>query len=584
MKKRSLKIVLGMLVLIVVLMLQASVRVEATVTLDSRYIDMPSQINKGEGTIHLSSEVTGGYSLYYQYIMTTKAVADNIKTKVDEIEKYQEKQEKDLKEEQAKLAQLEKDTQAIVDDATKTDEEKQEAINKYSTAAEKFNTNVENYKTTLQQKSDAITGSIPSYNDSKWVQTNDGKIKVDLSQYSGQVYMVLWAKLVYGGKTYYNTNIYSTEVEQEITITLDKKEASVEMGKTLNLKATTNKEATITWSSNNTSVATVNANGVVTPVKEGVATITATINGTSANCTVTVTKASATPDVVEGDFSKVTYTATTTGYDKLSIELKNFKPVQNAIYEIYISKNKNEKPVMGDNTVAVGLHNGKYMAYYSGQKAQKILEEAGTNYIYLIQRKEGKEEVVASNIEMKYPTLPEVGKRMDLFLQDNTITAFANKIAMTTSRTVTYKIGKVSSNDVLKAFKNESESVAFNKLLQYAKSAQYVKTGTMKAEDLNYNIAANLQLDQNAYYFVYLVADDENGKYHELEDVGIYRPNGAKSPLVHFAYSSIKIGDEVLPSVLPQTGLSYTIIITMITITAIGVIAFMRYRSYRDVK
>ena len=81
-------------------------------------------------------------------------------------------------------------------------------------------------------------------------------------------------------------------------ISLNKSKSTIEAGKKLTLKATTtpaiSKLSTdsnqITWSSNNTKVATVNKNGVVTGgKKEGTATITAkTANGKIAVCKVTV--------------------------------------------------------------------------------------------------------------------------------------------------------------------------------------------------------------------------------------------------------------------------------------------------------
>ena len=67
-----------------------------------------------------------------------------------------------------------------------------------------------------------------------------------------------------------------------------------EIGKTLQLTASPNpseniKDATITWSSDKKSVATVDKNGLVTAKGSGTATITATsVNGKTATCTVTV--------------------------------------------------------------------------------------------------------------------------------------------------------------------------------------------------------------------------------------------------------------------------------------------------------
>ncbi|MBO5748112.1 MAG: Ig-like domain-containing protein, partial [Muribaculaceae bacterium] len=79
------------------------------------------------------------------------------------------------------------------------------------------------------------------------------------------------------------------------SITLDKSEAYLIVGEQISFKATvlpenaTNKS--VTWTSSNTSVATVDANGKVTAVAVGEATITATTtdgSNLSASCTVTV--------------------------------------------------------------------------------------------------------------------------------------------------------------------------------------------------------------------------------------------------------------------------------------------------------
>ena len=77
-------------------------------------------------------------------------------------------------------------------------------------------------------------------------------------------------------------------------VTLDKKSASIEIGKTVNLKATispstaTNKA--VTWKSSNNKIATVSSKGTVKGVKKGTAIITVTTKdgGKTATCKVTV--------------------------------------------------------------------------------------------------------------------------------------------------------------------------------------------------------------------------------------------------------------------------------------------------------
>ena len=76
-------------------------------------------------------------------------------------------------------------------------------------------------------------------------------------------------------------------------VKLNKSSKSLTIGDTFTITATVKPgnatDKSVTWSSSNTSVATVDENGVVTAVSEGTATITATAsNGVKADCTVTV--------------------------------------------------------------------------------------------------------------------------------------------------------------------------------------------------------------------------------------------------------------------------------------------------------
>ena len=75
------------------------------------------------------------------------------------------------------------------------------------------------------------------------------------------------------------------------SITLDKTSVEIFKNQTVTLTATVspaNTTDTVTWSSNDSSVATVDAYGVVTGVSQGTATITAKAGDKTASCTVTV--------------------------------------------------------------------------------------------------------------------------------------------------------------------------------------------------------------------------------------------------------------------------------------------------------
>lgn len=80
-----------------------------------------------------------------------------------------------------------------------------------------------------------------------------------------------------------------------MSVTLDKTEATLEIEDTLTLTATVAPkdalETTVTWTSDDDSVATVDEDGVVTAVAAGTATITAACGDVSATCMITVNAA-----------------------------------------------------------------------------------------------------------------------------------------------------------------------------------------------------------------------------------------------------------------------------------------------------
>ena len=70
----------------------------------------------------------------------------------------------------------------------------------------------------------------------------------------------------------------------------DRNQAELTVGGTVQLTATTESKEAVVWSSSDENVATVDG-GLVTAVAQGTVTITATVEGVSASCTVTVKEA-----------------------------------------------------------------------------------------------------------------------------------------------------------------------------------------------------------------------------------------------------------------------------------------------------
>lgn len=296
------------------------------------------------------------------------------------------------------------------------------------------------------------------------------------------------------------------------------------------------------------------------------------------------------------DGSKIELEALADRLDSIKVQT-NIEPKENRQYYIYISKKQNEEVTTKTEggTYLSKNSDGKLSAYIS----KNYLELAGTNYVYIVEKitstdNYGKEEVIVSGKELKNPELPILGNRLDIWLYDVNKTSVSNKIAMSKDRTIKYKLGKINSNDILKSFKNESSDVAFSKLLDYAKNAQTLKEGTITEDGLDFNLVKDLNIEKDGYYFVYMVADTQNGKYNELEDIAIYREANLKegNALVHFSFADIKLSDDntnekdntTSDKKIPQTGAKATMSILFASIVVIGIAGYLGYKRYNGIK
>lgn len=562
MKKRM---IITVIMVLIIALFSYEVKAFENIEIDpDNKITMPSSIYNSKGTISASSG-----TIYYQKVDLTNDQFTKVENKITEQQNYVKTEKAKLEAEKAEIEELveklkEKykgliseqgsilNLQILGDSAEGEDEgqqnqeetggptiketiENDEDYKAYEKKVEAYNEHVETYNQKLESLQKEFYALIPKYNDSSWTQTTNttSNVSLDFTGKSGQVNFVLWAKLVDSSKTYYDFSVYSTEIKES------------EPGKQED-------------SGNQKDPGSTDE-----------------------------------PTTSESDFSKAKFEVKSTSFTNLNITVSNYTIKEGSNCYIYVSKNNNETfTSMPENASIIDKKDGK--AVFPAKNAQAILELAGKNYIYVLERV-GNSINILTKQEMKDVPLPSLGTRLDIFLYNANATDVLNSIGLSDGRKINYKIGKITSNDILRAFKKESSNSAFSKLLAYAKSSNYMAEGTIGLEALNYNLVKDLNIEEDCYYFVYMQVDSENGKYVDVEDVAIYQEcNGSDGKAItHFAFADINVDDEepttndttVAPdSKLPQTGISYAVVVAIAFIAVAGTIGFSKYKKYKDIK
>lgn len=572
-------------------------------------ISFPFIVSEGKGKITVKSSVTN-YTLYYQNVEISNATYDEINT-IKENGKAElstiERQMNSLKEEYNNLKTIKDEKYTTYQNAISnnlTEEQINVAKTEYETAntnytnkVKEYNTKVDEYNAKVSQINNQVKDKLPMYNDSNWTKTTDGSFKVNLTQFSGKKSFSIWAKLVTGTNTYYDQEIYSMNgtkpTEVSVTsVSLNKSTLDIKVGETATLTATINPtnatNKNVTWKSDNTQIATVDTAGKVTAIKEGTAKITVkTKDGNhTATCIVTVSK---NDGIVWTDPSNIKFTVTEDFYPKVTGLKEDGK------YYGFISNGKIAPTVPDTGWIE---NENLPVTNKPGFSISKYLEKSGDIYVWIYETqivnnvRQNKCIIEAQKIER--PALKKIGTRMKCyFLNEETSTHLFEAYSYENARKINVKIGKVTDKSILRAIKN-GETDCLQKLLDYAKNADSIYTGTVPL-GRSESITNKLNLVNDEYYYVYMVLDDENGKYFPVEDVSLYQAltyekDGKTSKnLFDYLNDNFKwnlgnddttIDNTTATGKLPQTGASIVIYVAITLVIVAGVIFAIKYKKY----
>lgn len=572
-------------------------------------ISFPFIVSEGKGTITVKSSVTN-YTLYYQNVEISNATYDEINT-IKENGKAElstiKGQMNSLKEEYNNLKTIKDEKYTTYQNAISnnlTEEQINVAKTEYETAntnytnkVKEYNTKVDEYNAKVSQINNQVKDKLPMYNDSNWTKTTDGSFKVNLTQFSGKKSFSIWAKLVTGTNTYYDQEIYSMNgtkpTEVSVTsVSLNKSTLDIKVGETATLTATINPtnatNKNVTWKSDNTQIATVDTAGKITAIKEGTAKITVkTKDGNyTATCIVTVSK---NDGIVWTDPSNIKFTVTEDFYLKVTGLKEDGK------YYGFISNGKIAPTVPDTGWIE---NENLPVTNKPGFSISKYLEKSGDIYVWIYETqivnnvRQNKCIIEAQKIER--PALKKIGTRMKCyFLNEETSTHLFEAYNYENARKINVKIGKVTDKSILRAIKN-GETDCLQKLLDYAKNADSIYTGTVPL-GRSESITNKLNLVNDEYYYVYMVLDDENGKYFPVEDVSLYQAltyekDGKTSKnLFDYLNDNFKwnlgnddttIDNTTATGKLPQTGASIVIYVAITLVIVAGVIFAIKYKKY----
>lgn len=586
------------------------------------YINLPSRIwiedGIGTGKISLRAGISG-YNISYQKVDINKNTFNTLENKNSEINDYIKEVNQKMKEKEANLDTLQAEYEKIRDSATATDVEKQEAYNKYNSAYQEYKQFYNTENANIKALENEFYALVPNYT-SSWKDTTDStnNVQLDFSNYTGQVYFILWVKITNGTDTYYDMGMYSSIIEKEETITINKSSASIKVDETLQLTATSSTNSDIKWTSSDNSVATVTSSGLVKGIKAGSVVITAKGDEKSATCTVTVTaKIIETPDEDNldkedsdewTDFSNAKFELKKEGISGALIQISNVTVNKDNEYYLFITSNKNKPNVTSKDNKGILLNYESDKKIFQANDFSKVARYVELNqdlYISVVEKQfaSGDEKVVIYGKKIERFAEPKYSDAFHAtFMTDDAdqiVTSFTH--AEENNRKIQIKVGKITDKAILQKIKNKDSS-GFANLLSFAKTNNGIYNKTVDADKddwyaieyttggkSNNSVIELNGLKDDEYYFLYIKTDDENGKFVSNEAVTLAQASVNSNGWGLFFYGSadfkwadfgeVSSDESIAPGQIPQTGSNILIWLALgVAVVGIGTFSYVQYK------
>lgn len=392
--------------------------------------------------------------------------------------------------------------------------------------------------------------------------------------------------------------------------------------------------AEVTWKSSDVKVATVDSKGKVTAIGVGTTTITAEAAGVSYTCEVNVVAA---PKFT--DFSKAKYELL---FDmNTDLKISGITPKgDNGNNYYYIITDTNQKPTLAiekSGRLDLEANNVEYLNvnvdenYIYNTTIDKYIELKQDLYLWVIQQVKldksyhnGENTIydstkfVVEGEKLTRPELPQLNLILKGFNisgnwhsenteQDSSTWIRFKFPSATENRKFSIKIGRITDNAILKKIQNNDYS-GITELQAYAKKDKGVFSTNLTTTYENYYYSEQALCDGNAifvddaYYYIYVKFDDENGKYIPIEGVTLGQANLSSTTdfwelwaytREDFEWNNLESKYEekeetpkdetVADKEIPKAGASKVIAIAVMILGVSFVISYKKYNKYKGI-